>query len=161
MIGTILTFDDQWRQVVVSESEFQNANVVITLIVAALCAAFACILSIRLARAGRTAAAVASGAALLAVMMHLLAMFGLQQGGWVVFNVWLLALGVLTLVEGLRMLSLETANRGLAALAALVIARFFDTDLSFLARGFAFVSFGVACFGLNFWLMRRMRSVAS
>jgi hypothetical protein len=160
LIGTILTFDDQWRLVVVSDRELRNPNVLITLIVAALCAAFASICAIRLARAGRIAAAVACGAALLAVVLHLLAMFGLQQSGWVVFNVWLLALGVLTLSEGLRTLSLGTANRGLAALAALVIARFFDTDLSFLARGLVFVSFGIACFVLNFWLMRRVRRAA-
>ena len=160
VVGTLLTFDDPWRLIVISDRELRNANVMITLIVAALCATFASILSIRLASAGRTAAAVAAGAALLVVVTHLLGMLGLHQGGWIVFNLWLLALGVLTLVEGLRALSLGMANRGLAALAALVVARFFDTDLSFLVRGLAFVSFGLGCFALNFWLMRRLRRVA-
>jgi uncharacterized membrane protein len=159
VVGTILTFDDEWRQVVIVDRQLRNANVVITLIVSALCAAYAAVLAVRLARAGRIATAVASTAAVLVVVMHLLSMFGFQQAGWAAFNVWLLTLGILTIVEGLRTLSLRTANLGLAALAALVIARFFDTDLSFLVRGLAFVSFGLGCFALNFWLMRRMRRV--
>jgi hypothetical protein len=46
----------------------------------------------------------------------------------------------------------------LLALSALAIARFFDTDLSFLARGLGFVALGIACFTLNIMLMRRMRA---
>jgi len=161
VVGTILTFDNEWRQVALDDRQLRDPNVVMTLIVSGLCAAFAALFALRLASAGRTATAVASSAAVLVIVMHLLSMFSLQEGGWIAFNVWLLALGVLTILEGLRTVRLGTANRGLAALAALVIARFFDTDLSFLARGLVFVSFGVGCFVLNFWLMRRMRKVAS
>jgi hypothetical protein len=90
--------------------------------------------------------------------MHALAMSGSVQAGWIAFNLWLLVVGVLTLIEGVRVLELGAANRGLLALAALIGARFFDTDLSFLARGLAFVTLGIACFALNIWLMRRVRT---
>jgi uncharacterized membrane protein len=160
VIGTILTFDEAWRQVSIDGQHIRNPNVMISAIVAAGCAIFASITAIRLAGAGRTAAAAAAAAAPLVVAMHGLAMLGIVDG-WIVFNLWLLAVGVLTLIDGLRRLELGTANRGLAALAALIITRFFDTELSFLARGLAFVAFGVACFGLNFWLMRRVRKATS
>jgi hypothetical protein len=94
-------------------------------------------------------------------VMHGLSMLGADAAGWIVFNLWLLALGVFTVIEGLRSLELGTTNRGLAALAALIAARFFDTDLNFLARGLAFVTFGLACFSLNLWMMRRMRRRAA
>jgi hypothetical protein len=78
--------------------------------------------------------------------------------GWVVFNIWLLALGILTLTEGVRIHALGRANLGLLALASLIVARFFDTELSFLARGLVFVAFGLGCLALNVWLMRRPRA---
>jgi uncharacterized membrane protein len=160
VIGTILTFDETWRPVSIDDRHFRHPNVVISALVAVACAVFASITAIRLARAGRMAAAIAAGAALLVVAMHGLAMLEMVDG-WIAFNVWLLAVGVLTLTEGLRGLQLGTANRGLAALAALIITRFFDTDLTFLARGLAFVAFGIACLALNFWLMRRVSRVAA
>jgi uncharacterized membrane protein len=160
VIGTILTFDDAWRTVTITERSFRNSNVFVSAVVAVACAALASILTIRLARAGRMPAAAAASAAIIVVVMHALSMFGLHQAGWIAFNVWLLAVGILTLVEGVRALELGTANRGLLALAALMVARFFDTDLSFLARGLAFVTLGIACFSLNLWLMRRVRKAA-
>jgi hypothetical protein len=94
---------------------------------------------------------------LLVVVLHALALGGLYGAGWIAFNLWLLAVGALTLVDGLRELDLGTTNRGLFALSALLLARFFDTDLSFLLRGIGFVTLGACCFGLNVWLMRRLR----
>jgi uncharacterized membrane protein len=156
-IGTILTFDDPWRTVSITERDFRTLSAPISAAVAVACAVVAAILTIRLARAGRMAAAAAASAAILVVLMHAFSMFELHGLGWIGFNVWLLVVGILTLVEGIRQLELGTANRGLLALGALIVARFFDTELSFLARGIAFVVLGIACFSLNIWLMRRVR----
>jgi uncharacterized membrane protein len=157
VLGTILTFDDLWRVVSVGDGDVRDPSLIVSFAVSVVCAAFATVLAIRLAQANRFAAATASAAALLVVVMHVLSMFSMGEGGWIVFNVWLLALGITTVVEGLRTLTLGMTNRGLLALAALIAARFFDTELSFLARGLVFVAFGMACFSLNLWLMRRMR----
>jgi uncharacterized membrane protein len=156
-IGTILTFDDVWRSVVIVERVYRNPAVIIGALISAGCAVFAAMVTIRLARAGRMAAAAGTAAAIFVVAGHASAMFDAPAAGWIAFNVWLLIYGILTLVEGIRTLELGPANRGLLALAALVIARFFDTELSFLARGLVFVAFGVACLVLNLWLMRRAR----
>ena len=157
IIATILSFDDAWSPVVLREATLRTPAVIVGALVTIGCAAIASILALRLARAGQMAAAVGAGAAALAVTFHGLAILGLDEAGWVAFNVWLLAVGVVALIEGIRLGELGTANRGLLALAALIVARFFDTQLSFLTRGLVFVSFGAACFLLNLWLMRRVQ----
>ena len=161
LLGTMLSFDDVWRPAQIAARDIRNPNVVISALVAVACAVFASIVAIRLARAHRMAAAASSAAALLVVVMHAFALGGMNEGGWIVFNVWLLAVGILTLLEGIRAMELGTANRGLLALSALILARFFDTELSFLVRGLAFVTLGIACFGLNLWLVRRLRRSAA
>lgn len=161
VIATILTFDDAWRPVTIGEGALRNPSVAISAAVAAACAVFASVVTIRLASAGQVSAAVLAGGALLVVAAHGLSMLGVGESGWIAFNLWLLAVGILTLIDGVRQRELGTANRGLLALAALIAARFFDTELSFLARGLVFVAFGLACFLLNVWLMRRLRKATT
>jgi len=156
-VGTILTFDEAWRSLSAGQRSLQTPNLAIVALVAVACAAFASIGTIRLVRASRLAEAVCTTAPVLVVVTHALALRGVTAG-WIAFNLWLLAVGSLTIVDGVRELRLGTANRGLLALAALILSRFFDTDLSFLARGLAFVALGLACFALNVGLMRRLRT---
>jgi hypothetical protein len=157
VVGMILSFDAAWRPVEIAARSLRDPNVVVSAVVAVACAVFASIVTIRLADAGRIAAAAGTAAGMLVVGTHALAIGGIDEAGWIAFNLWLLAVGILTLLEGLHALELGTANRGLLALVALVVARFFDTELSFLARGLAFVTLGIACFAVNLWLMRRVR----
>jgi hypothetical protein len=56
-------------------------------------------------------------------------------------------------------MELGTVNRGLGAVAAFMVARFFDTELSFLLRGVGFVLLGVVCLVVNVWLIRGARRV--
>jgi uncharacterized membrane protein len=160
VIGAILTFDDPWRPVALSDAAYRDVPTVATAIATVACAAFASVVGLRLARAGQLGTSVGVSAAVLVVVLHLLSMLEIQLAGWMVFNLWLLACGALTLVEGVRSQALGTANRGLVALAALIAVRFFDTDLSFLVRGLVFVGFGGACLVLNLWMMRRARRIA-
>jgi uncharacterized membrane protein len=79
----------------------------------------------------------------------------------VIFNVYLLALGMSALVVGIRVNELERVNAGLVALSALIIARFFDGDLSFLARGVAFILVGTAFLITNVMMLRRKGASAT
>lgn len=157
VLGAILSFDDPWRSLDNTPSDFRNVNTMITAIVALGCAGFASFATIQLASAGRLATAAGTASGGLIITLHALALGGVPDAGWIVFNLWLLAVGALSLAEGIRLTRLATANRGLLAVAACVVARFFDTDLSFLLRGLAFVALGMSCFAVNFWLMRRGR----
>jgi len=80
--------------------------------------------------------------------------------GRVLFNVYLFALGLGLLVAGLRTNKLGHVNVGLLALSALIIARFFDSDLSFLARGVAFILVGAGFLTTNVVMLRRKGAIA-
>jgi hypothetical protein len=160
VVGTILTFDDAWRTVTITERTYENISVMLTAIVAVACASFASLQAVRLAQAGHLAPAAGAAAALLVVVLHAFSMFEIEFAGWVAFNMWLLSFGILTVFEGVRTQTLGRANLGLLTLGALIVARFFDTDMSFLARGLAFIVFGIACFAVNVWMIRRARRAA-
>jgi len=76
----------------------------------------------------------------------------------VVINLFTLLIGLLTVREGARHDRLGMLNYGLLIIAALVICRFFDTDLSFVIRGLLFVSVGVGFFVANYLMLKRRRN---
>jgi len=76
------------------------------------------------------------------------------------FSLYLFALGLTTLVSGIRQSRIGTVNAGLLVLAALIVARFFDSDLSFVARGLAFVAVGVGFLVANVVMIKRMKGGA-
>ena len=155
VLATVLSFDDVWRSFV--SVNLRNLHGLIVVALAVGCTGYASFVAVSLARTDAFAAVLGSGAAALMAACYGLAVAGLPDLGWVAFNAWLLAVGAVTLNDGFRRMELGTANRGLAAVAAFLIARFFDTDLSFLFRGLMFVTLGAACFVVNVWLMRRGR----
>jgi hypothetical protein len=91
--------------------------------------------------------------------------FVIWQAQWlpavlVVYNLYLLALGVVTLISGMRSGALSTANGGLALMALLVVVRFFDADLSFVLRGVAFILVGTGFLVANLLMVRRWKKEA-
>jgi hypothetical protein len=76
-----------------------------------------------------------------------------------IFNVYLFVLGLGTLIAGFRGNRLGRVNAGLLALSALLVARFFDSDLSFLARGVAFIVVGAGFLVTNVVMLRRKAAV--
>jgi len=158
VIATILSFDNVWRNF--GRANLGDPHAIVVVGVAAACIVLTSLVTVALTRAREFAAALGSGAAVLVAVFYVLARGGLPDLGWLAFNAWLLAVGAVTLNDGFRRMELGTANRGLVAVGAFLIARFFDTDLSFLFRGLVFVALGVACFVVNVWLMRRGRRQA-
>ena len=73
----------------------------------------------------------------------------------IVASLLLLAVGGALLTTGLRAHSASLSNKGLAVLAVLFIARFFDTELSFIARGLGFVLLGIAFLVVNVMLSKK------
>ncbi len=70
-------------------------------------------------------------------------------------NIYLLALGLLVLREGLRHGGIGTVNLGMLILCGQIIVRFFDADLSFMTRGLAFIAMGLLFLLANLYLVRR------
>lgn len=75
----------------------------------------------------------------------------------VLINVILFALGIYKIWEGNRRDHLGVMNFGLLIIIALVICRFFDTELSFVARGILFIVVGSGCFLANYQLLKRRK----
>ncbi len=87
-----------------------------------------------------------------------------RRDGWLpalLFTLALAVVGLQRLAQGLRERRLGTVNAGMAVLAAVILARFFDTDLPYLWRGVAFLAAGVAILAVNrMWSRRAVRREA-
>ncbi|MCG8310672.1 MAG: DUF2157 domain-containing protein [Cytophagales bacterium] len=73
-------------------------------------------------------------------------------------NMLVLILGLRIIWEGARKNHLGMLNYGLLIVTALIVCRFFDADISFIARGVMFVLVGAGFFAGNFLLLKKRRS---
>jgi len=76
-------------------------------------------------------------------------------------NILALAISIMTIREGARHNHFGILNYGLLIVTALIICRFFDTNLSFVFRGLLFVAVGCGFFFANYWMARRKRTMNS
>jgi hypothetical protein len=72
-----------------------------------------------------------------------------------IFDLYLLVTGLWLLVTGIQINKQAQMNIGLLVVTALIIARFFDSDLSFLLRGLVFIALGIAFLVANVVMLRR------
>lgn len=70
-------------------------------------------------------------------------------------NLFGLALGLFTLIRGVRAGRIYEANLGMLIIAALAIARFFDSDFEFVVRGIAFIAIGLGFLVTNLIVFKR------
>ena len=75
-----------------------------------------------------------------------------------IFNFYVFATGVALLVLGVRRHQLGTVNGGMLILSALVLCRFFDSEMGFVLRGVVFIVLGAGFLATNFFLLRRKRA---
>jgi uncharacterized membrane protein len=72
-------------------------------------------------------------------------------------NIVVFAFGVFTIRDGARQNNLGVLNYGLLILSALITCRFFDTEMSFVARGLLFIAVGAGFFVANLRVLRNRR----
>jgi hypothetical protein len=70
-------------------------------------------------------------------------------------NLFGLGLGVFTLLRGVRAGRIFEANLGMLIIAALALARFFDSDFEFVVRGIAFIAVGLGFLVTNLVVFKR------
>jgi len=73
------------------------------------------------------------------------------------FNLYLFACGLVVTINGIQSGHLGAVNAGMIILAALIVARFFDSELGFVIRGLAFILMGIGFFVVN-WIIARKTS---
>jgi hypothetical protein len=74
-----------------------------------------------------------------------------------VMNFYAFALGAFTLWRGVGSDRLGAVNSGMLILSALLIARFFDSDLGFVVRGVGFILVGAGFLAVNIFILRRRK----
>lgn len=72
-----------------------------------------------------------------------------------IFNVYLLVLSISRILIGVRSNNLGSLNIGMLILAALIIARFFDSDINFVVKGLVFIMVGIGFLVSNLVLIRK------
>jgi uncharacterized membrane protein len=73
------------------------------------------------------------------------------------FNLVLFGIGIATITSGVRSQNLGTVNLGMIVIAGLVVVRFFDTEIGFVAKGLAFIAVGVGFLFANVVMARRLK----
>ncbi len=78
----------------------------------------------------------------------------------VLINILVLGIGILTIREGARQNHFGILNYGLLIVSALIMCRFFDTEISFIVRGLLFVAVGIGFFVANYQMAKRKKQNA-
>ena len=92
--------------------------------------------------------------------LPLLALFGYAIAGsssvfpTFLFNIFLLAVSVYRLMVGIKVNNLSIVNSGMIMLSALVLARFFDSEINFILKGLVFILIGVGFLATNVVILR-------
>ena len=75
----------------------------------------------------------------------------------IVMNTYAAALALGTIIRGFRHDRPGTLNAGMVIATALIVARFFDSDLSFVVRGVVFILIGTGFLAMNWILVKRRK----
>ncbi len=76
----------------------------------------------------------------------------------VLINVFAFGLGLYYILTGSRAIHLTQLNFGLLIITALIICRFFDSNITFIIRGLLFIVIGVGFFMLNYRLLKKRQN---
>ena len=92
------------------------------------------------------------------ILFIIIYIIGLESPLAIIFiNLLVLMIGILTIREGARQYNLGVLNYGLLIVTALVICRFFDTDLGFVLKGILFVGVGIGFFFGNYLMLKKKK----
>ena len=75
----------------------------------------------------------------------------------VIINVLVFIIGVYIIRKGALTNSLPVLNYGLLVITALIICRFFDSDMSYVLRGILFLIVGAGFFVSNIWMVNKRK----
>jgi len=85
---------------------------------------------------------------------------GVEEIGMIMFNVYLLVLSITKIVSGIKRESVALLNGGMLMLGLLIMLRFIDSDLEFLAKGIVFIILGAGFLTVNVLMLRKKKEVS-
>ncbi len=77
----------------------------------------------------------------------------------ILVNLIILVLGIVAIKIGADKFHFGILNYGLLIITALIVCRFFDTNMSFVVRGLLFVCVGVGFFLTNYMMLKKQKSI--
>ncbi|MDE0838960.1 MAG: DUF2157 domain-containing protein [Kiritimatiellae bacterium] len=164
LFAFVFASEAPWREVrwYVSYSNHQFGYFSLYDALAALPVIAVIMLLVSCVRRGKTGAMLLGAMPILATLGYVLS----ARPQWtlvtvIVFNIYVFALGAQRLVIGFKSMRVGMVNTGILLIFALIILRFFDTEMSFVARGIVFVILGVAFLVTNVVLARRKTDESS
>ncbi|HUH28354.1 DUF2157 domain-containing protein [Gelidibacter sp.] len=91
------------------------------------------------------------------VLFTILFFVGMVHGltATILVNILVLLLGLMTIKLGTDKSHFGILNYGLLIITALIVCRFFDTDMSYIIRGLLFVGVGIGFFLSNYIMLKR------
>ncbi|HEY3403990.1 MAG TPA: DUF2157 domain-containing protein [Ohtaekwangia sp.] len=157
-IGTItlllsLSFDWYWEEIMhTTSSFFQSTSTTYAFMLSGL---LACLLLYSNGKEKSLSAI--NSKSFVFLVVFILFLLGLQMpvvSQWLV-NLLIFVIGVYTIYDGAMTNRISVLNYGLIIITALIICRFFDTDMSFVVRGLLFMVVGAGFFFTNYWMIRK------
>ena len=76
----------------------------------------------------------------------------------ILVNLVILANGIYTIRSGIKHDHLGILNYGLLTITALIVCRFFDSNMSFVIRGLLFIAVGVGFFLANYLMLKKRKT---
>ena len=92
-------------------------------------------------------------------------MLGSAFGEWaylvnaLIFNAFMLFVGVMYITLGCRDIKLRKLNGGMAILGLLLVTRFFDAEFDFVTRGLVFIVLGTSFLVVNVIVAKRKKQL--
>ncbi len=162
VLSLVLTFEDPWRHVgwtyYRTGTGYDSWAAIADYVLTGALFLSAVALLVTAIRRGR-AAHIPFGVAPLLAMAGFVIAAGADDSfvPWATFNIYVFAVSLLTIFSGVRTSDMRALNEGLLFLSALIVVRFFDSDLPMSARGLAFIVIGVGFLAANLAMVSRKR----
>lgn len=162
VLALLFTYDFAWDDIgwryYRSGNRFYEWAAAPDYILTVLLVVAAVILIVRSLRAGEKYKLLLGSFSLLAILSFCIeALWGVEEIPMLIFNVYLFVLGVGTIIYGARTSRLSAVNSGMFVVSALIVARFFDSDMGFLSRGIVFIVLGIGFLTTNLVMAGKMK----
>jgi uncharacterized membrane protein len=95
------------------------------------------------------------------ILFAILFFIGISSDGLgaILTNILVIALGLFAIKIGTDTFRFSVLNYGLLIITAVIICRFFDTDMSFVLRGILFVAVGIGFFLTNYIMLQKQKQM--
>ena len=166
VLWLILSFDEPWRHIgwnhIHNDERFhQSASLFDVVLAVGLPLAAVAAVAVILDRRRHALAMIWTiSVPVAAVVWPLVAASEKTDARWIAalaFNLILFGVGIATITSGVRRQKLGTVNLGMVVVAALVVVRFFDVEIGFIAKGLAFIAVGIGFLVANVVMSKRLQ----